>query len=66
MAIARTEYARGLVEDALVVSTDPVVVHAIILTDAINGVRKALLDVAESNRQIADELAALIDAGRPQ
>jgi hypothetical protein len=66
MAIARAEYARGLVEDAHLVSTDPVVVHAVVLSDALNGIRKALLDLSESNRQIADEIAALVDAGKAQ
>ena len=64
MAIARTEYARGLVEDAQLVSTDPVVVHAIVLNDALNGIRKALLDLSESNRLIADELGGLAETAR--
>lgn len=64
MAIARTEYARGLVEDAQLVSMDPVVVHAIVLNDALNGIRKALLDLSESNRLIADELGGLAETAR--
>lgn len=66
MAIARTEYARGLVEDAQLVSMDPVVVHAIVLNDALNGIRKALLDLSESNRLIADELGGLAETARNQ
>ncbi len=66
MAIARAEYARVLVEDAHVVSSDPVVVHAIVLNDALNGIRKAILDLSESNRQIADELGALAETAKAQ
>lgn len=66
MALARTEYARVLVEDAQVVSSDPIIVHAIVLTDAFNGLRKALLDLSASNRQIANEISALADSAKSQ
>lgn len=62
MATARAEYARDLVEDALDVSSDPVVIHAIVMNDALNGIRKALLDLSEANRQIADEVHLLSHA----
>ena len=45
---------------------DPVVVHAIVLNDALNGIRKALLDLSESNRLIADELGGLAETARNQ
>lgn len=64
MALARTEYARHLVEDAQTVSSDPVVINALVLNDALNGIRKALLDVSESNRLIADEIGALAKTAR--
>jgi hypothetical protein len=32
------------------------------LNDALNGIRKAMLDIAESNRSIANELGAIADA----
>ena len=66
MALARTEYARVLVEDAQVVSSDPIVVHAIVLTDALNGLRKAVLDLSASNREIANEIGALADSAKSQ
>ena len=59
MAAARAEYARDLVDDALDVSSEPVVIHAIVMNDALNGIRKALLDLSQANRQIADEVHRL-------
>ena len=64
MPIARTEYARDLVEDALLVTKDPHIVSAIVLNDALNGVRRAVLDLAETNRLIAEELGSIADAAR--
>ena len=64
MPIARTEYARDLVEDALLVTNDPHIVSAIVLNDALNGVRRAVLDLAETNRLIAEELGSIADAAR--
>jgi hypothetical protein len=66
MALARTEYARLLVEDALIVSSDPTVISAIVLSDSLNGIRKAILDLSESNRQIADELSVLVHTAKSQ
>jgi hypothetical protein len=66
VALARTEYARVLVEDAQVVSSDPIIIHAIVLIDALNGLRKALLDLSASNRQIANEISALADSAKNQ
>ena len=62
MAIARSEYLRDLLEDAQIVSNNPEIVSALILNDALNGIRKAMLDIAESNRSIANELGAIADA----
>ena len=62
MAIARTEYLRDLLEDAQIVSNNPEIISALILNDALNGIRKAMLDIAESNRSIANELGAIADA----
>jgi hypothetical protein len=62
MAIARSEYLRDLFEDAQIVSNNPEIISALILNDALNGIRKAVLDIAESNRSIANELGAIADA----
>jgi hypothetical protein len=62
MAIARSEYLRDLLEDAQIVSNNPEIISALILNDALNGIRKAMLDIAESNRSIANELGAIADA----
>lgn len=62
MAIARSEYLRDLYEDAQVVSTNPEIISALILNDALNGIRKAMLDIAETNRLIAHELGSIADA----
>ena len=62
MATARAEYARDVIEDALLVTEDPILIHAIVLNDSLNGIRKALLDLSEANRQIADEVHLLSHA----
>ena len=62
MAIARSEYLRDLLEDAQIVSNNPEIISALILNDALNGIRKAVLDIAESNRSIANELGAIADS----
>ena len=62
MAIARSEYLRDLYEDAQVVTNNPEIISALILNDALNGCRKALLDIAETNRLSANELGAIADA----
>ena len=64
MSVARAEYMRDLVADAQVVSTNKEIISAIVLNDALNGIRKAMLDLAETNRQIADELGAIAEAAK--
>ena len=48
MSIQRAEYFKDLVSDAETVSLKPEVVAALVVSDSLNGVRKALLDVSES------------------
>lgn len=62
MPNARTEYLRDLVEDALNVSEQSTIVSALVLNDALNGVRRAVLDLAQTNRLIANELGAIAEA----
>ena len=50
MSIQRAEYFKDLVSDAETVSLKPEVVAALVVSDSLNGVRKALLDVSESIR----------------
>jgi hypothetical protein len=50
MSIQRAEYFKDLVSDAETVSLKPEVVAALVVSDSLNGVRKALLDISESIR----------------
>ena len=62
MANARSEYFHDLLDDVENLNDNPEIISALILNDALNGCRKALLDIAETNRLIANELGAIADA----
>lgn len=55
MSQQRTEYFEDLVTDAQNVSREPQIVAALVLSDSINGLRKAALDISESVRVLATE-----------
>ena len=59
MANARSEYFHDLLDDVENLNDNPEIISALILNDALNGCRKALLDIAEANRQIAIELSSI-------
>jgi hypothetical protein len=59
MSLQRVDYLKDLIEDARRVSDDPQIISAIILSDALNGVRKGLLDIGSSLDGLTiDEYAA--------
>lgn len=66
MPNARTDYLRDLVEDALNVSQQPEIISALVINDALNGVRRAVLDLSDANRLIAAEIGAIVDAAQPK
>lgn len=51
MSLERFKYWEALVRDARSVHLKPEVIAALILSDAINGLRKAALDLSESDKQ---------------
>ena len=58
----RSDYFQDILNDLSTVTQDPQVIAACITNDALNGIRKALLDISESNRVIADELRVIANA----
>jgi hypothetical protein len=50
MSIQRSEYFKDLVADAKTVSIDPEIVAALVTSDALNGIRKSVLDLADAIR----------------
>ncbi len=50
MSLQRVEYLKDLMQDARTASNDPQIISAIILSDALNGVRKGLLDISNGLR----------------
>ena len=58
----RSDYFQDILNDLSTVTQDPLILSACITNDALNGIRKALLDISESNRVIADELRVIANA----
>jgi len=50
VSIQRSEYFKDLVLDAETASQEPEVVAALVTSDALNGIRKSVLDLAEAIR----------------
>jgi hypothetical protein len=69
MSLQRVEYFKDLYQDASQVSDHPQVIAACVLSDSLNGLRKALLDISCSiealkpaefmNRDLHDHLTRL-------
>lgn len=55
MSLQRAEYFRDLYQDAVQASDDPTVIAAFVLSDSLNGLRKALLDVSCSVEALRSE-----------
>jgi len=54
MSQQRTDYFRDLAQDAESISQEPQIVAALVLSDSLNGLRKALLDMSENVRVTSD------------
>ena len=50
MSIQRSEYFKDVVADAETASPAPEVIAALITSDALNGIRKSMLDLADAIR----------------
>ena len=68
MSQQRTEYFRDLAQDAESISQEPQVIAALVLSDSLNGLRKALLDMSENVRvsseahaDVAGSVETLVD-----
>jgi hypothetical protein len=68
MSLQRTDYFRDLAQDAESISQEPQIIAALVLSDSLNGLRKALLDISENVRisseaqaDVAGSVEALMD-----
>lgn len=50
MSIQRSEYFKDVVADAKTASQEPEVIAALVTSDALNGIRKSVLDLADAIR----------------
>lgn len=55
MSLQRVEYFKDLHQDAAQVSDDPIVISAFVLSDSLNGLRKAVLDISCSIEALKPE-----------
>jgi hypothetical protein len=58
MSLQRAEYFKDVAQDALSISQDPEVIAAFVLSDSLNGLRKALLEISENIRQGSEARSA--------
>lgn len=57
----RIDYIADLLNDAREITTEPNILAAIILADAVNGMRKAILALSDNTNLIARQHGCLVD-----